>query len=145
MTVVEIDYKYIIILLFNLVHVVTTGKSQTEAFNPSRCHPGPRFPCNDRIMAWNFGPEPPITGQQITWKEKMSPQWLVHLSLWHIHVLLVSRYLFWQLSIDHNVEAHYQVKHRLYIPSGHLASNGQRKENLARLADYHSVRTIVAI
>ena len=33
------------------------------------------------------------------------------------------------------------------ICPGHLASNGQeeRKENLARLADYHSVLTIVAI
>ena len=33
------------------------------------------------------------------------------------------------------------------ICPGHLASNGQeeRKENLARLADYHSMRTIVAI
>ena len=36
MTVVEIDYKYIIILLINLVCLVTTGKSYTEAFNPSR-------------------------------------------------------------------------------------------------------------
>ena len=36
MIVVEIDYKYIIILLINLVGLVTTGKSHTEAFNPSR-------------------------------------------------------------------------------------------------------------
>ena len=36
MTVVEIDNKYIIILLINLVRLVTTGKSHTEAFSPSR-------------------------------------------------------------------------------------------------------------
>ena len=66
-------------------------------------------------MAWNFGPEPLITGQQVTWKERMSPHWVVHLSQQDVHVALVSGYLFWQLSIDHNVEAHYQVKHRSQI------------------------------
>ena len=49
-----------------------------------------------------------------------SPQWVVHLSPQYSHVTLVSRYSFWQLSIDHNMDGHkdvyYQVKHRLYMP-----------------------------
>ena len=49
---------------------------------------------------------------------------------WYSHVILVSRYAFWQLSIDHNVDVHkdvqvkklYQVKHDC-LCLGHLASN----------------------
>ena len=47
-----------------------------------------------------------------------SPQWVVHLSPRYSHVTLVSGYPFciWQLSIDHNMDVHNQVKHRFYMP-----------------------------
>ena len=54
-------------------------------------------------------------GQQITLKNT-SPQQVVHLSPWYSQVTLISRYPFWQLSIDHNMDlhkdVHYQVKQR---------------------------------
>ena len=45
---------------------------------------------------------------------------IVLLSRLYIYVTLVSRYTFWQLSIENNKDVHkdvhYQVKHRLYMP-----------------------------
>ena len=35
-----------------------------------------------------------------------------HTGMWYYS----ARTLFWQLSIDHNIDVHYQVKHRLYMP-----------------------------
>ena len=35
-----------------------------------------------------------------------------HTDMWHCS----ARTLFWQLSIDHNIDVHYQVKHRLHMP-----------------------------
>ena len=47
-----------------------------------------------------------------------SPQWVVHLSPRYSQVTLVSGYPFRQLSIDHNMDVHkdvrYQVKQILY-------------------------------
>ena len=41
-----------------------------------------------------------------------SPHWVVYLSPGYSHVTPVSRYFFTQLSIDHNMDVQYQVKHR---------------------------------
>ena len=65
----------------------------------------------------------------------------------HSHVTLVSRYPFFTAvnNIDHNMDVHYQVKHRLYICLEHLADNVcSLQGNLARSAANQSVRTIVA-
>ena len=53
-------------------------------------------------------------------KKHISTMNIVLLSPRYIHVTLVSRYTFWQLSIENNKDVHkdvhYQVKHRLYMP-----------------------------
>ena len=45
-----------------------------------------------------------------------SPQRAVYSRPRYSHVTLVSGCLFGQLSIDHNMDVHYQVKKRLYLP-----------------------------
>ena len=71
------------------------------------------------LWTWACNQLKPTTGQQITLKNT-TPQWVVQLSPQYSQVTLVSRYPFWQLSIDHNMDVHkdvhYQVKHRLYMP-----------------------------
>ena len=46
--------------------------------------------------------------QKNTW-----PRWAVNLSPWYGHVILVSDTLFWQVSVDHNMDVH--RKPRLYV------------------------------
>ena len=125
---------------------------------------GLRFPCNDRtdrinklfiiIMAfslwiWACDQLKPITGQRITLKKHItSLSCTLGLAIQSCDT--GQRILFWQLSINHNMDVHkdvhYQVKHRLYICLGHLAGNARSlQENNACLAANQRARTIVAI
>ena len=46
-------------------------------------------------------------------KKNTSPQWVVQLSPQYSQVILVSRYPFWQLSIDHNMDVHKNVRYQV--------------------------------
>ena len=79
----------------------------------------------DSVSKKTFFPPSPSPGRhwsvrslQKKTPQLYSPQWVVHLSPRYSHVTLVSGYPFciWQLSIDHNMDVHNQVKHRFYMP-----------------------------
>ena len=44
-----------------------------------------------------------------------SPQWVVHLSPQYCQVPLVSGCSFWQLSIDHNMDVHWDVHYKIMV------------------------------
>ena len=129
---------------------VMTGKSQTEVslgqYIKAEVWDFAVVTGRTRLISYLFyglfimacGQIKPITCQRKTLKN-MSTQCGVH---------GVSGYPFWQLSIGHNIDVHYQVKHRLYMPWTlySVASIAQSlQENNAHLAVNHSMCTIVAI
>ena len=152
------------LLLIFIYHLLTeseviTGKSQTEVslgqYIKAEVWDFAVVTGRTRLISYLFyglfimacGQMKPLTCQRKTVKN-MSPQWGVHLSPWYSHVTLVSGYPFWQLSIGHNIDVHYQVEHRLYMSwtlySVTSIAQSLQKNN-AHLAANHSMCTIVAI
>ena len=79
------------------------------------------------IMDLILGSVKPTTGQQITFKKHVTSM-SCQMSLQYSHVTLVSRYPFWQPSVDHNIDVHEDVHYQVNtdcICLGHVASNVQ--------------------
>ena len=77
------------------------------------------------IMDLILGSVKPTTGQQITFKKHVTSM-SCQMSLQYSHVTLVSRYPFWQPSVDHNIDVHEDVHYQVNtdcICLGHVASN----------------------
>ena len=64
------------------------------------------------IMDLILGSVKPTTGQRITFKKHVTSM-SCQMSLQYSHVTLVSRYPFWQPSVDHNMEVHEDVHYQV--------------------------------
>ena len=115
---------------------VITGKSQTYKKTPE--------------IVFNICAQQVLRGcvhlfTEVKQTKNRSLQWVVHLScdaaLWHWSPVT----LFWQLPIDHNVDVHYQVKHRMYNVLDTYSNAQSLQENLVPLAANQRMPTIAAI
>jgi len=140
---------YLLYGIFSAILKVSTIKNTGSNFQHPRLR-GHRRSCSlnwnesgdaidtvyEKFWTWACDQLKARTGQRIKTGQQINTER-------YSHVTLVSGYSY--LTAAHNMDDHYQVKHRLYKPWT-LASNAWWiQENIARLAANQSARTIVAI